>query len=51
LLGADFSEADLSNADLRDARIDNADFSGANLSSTIWVDRRRCRPGSMGECR
>jgi len=44
------SAADLSEATLADTRIDSARFTDAKLDSTIWVDRRRCRPGSVGEC-
>ena len=51
LLGADFTGANLGTATLAGARIDGARFTDAKLDSTIWVDRRRCRPGSVGECR
>jgi uncharacterized protein YjbI with pentapeptide repeats len=51
LLGADFSAANLAKADLRNARINNANFTGARLGSTIWVDRKRCHPDSVTECR
>ena len=48
--GADFSGADLTGASLVGARIDGARFDGARLGDCIWTDRRRCRPGSVGQC-
>ncbi|MCB1808792.1 MAG: pentapeptide repeat-containing protein, partial [Candidatus Competibacteraceae bacterium] len=44
------SNANLSRADLHNARDDGAEFSGAQLDSTIWINRQRCRPGSVGTC-
>ena len=51
LLMVDFSGANLADATLADARIDGARFTDTTLDSTIWINRQRCRPGSVGECR
>jgi len=48
---ANFSGADLSYADLRDAKIADTVFARSNLSNALWVDGRKCLPGSIGECR
>ncbi|MEE9343489.1 MAG: pentapeptide repeat-containing protein [Gammaproteobacteria bacterium] len=53
--GADLSHAnlqgaDLSYANLAGAVIENTNFEGAILNQAIWVDRRICAPGSIGEC-
>ena len=47
----DFSDSDLTKASLREAIIDDAIFDGALLSDTTWVTYKRCRAGSVGECR
>ena len=47
---ADFRQADLSGASLVDAELFQTEFDGARLSGTLWIDRRRCRYGSVGEC-
>ena len=47
----DLDNSGLSEATLADARIDGARFTDAKLDSTIWTNRRRCPPGSVGECR
>lgn len=61
LKGANLRGADLTYADLKGANLSYADLTGAKiggavlenvrLDGTIWIDRRRCLPGSMGECR
>ena len=50
LLSVDFTGADLGQATLAEARIDGARFTDAKLDSTIWINRQRCRSGSVGEC-
>lgn len=47
---ASFDGADLSFADLRNARVAGAVFARARLANAIWVDGRRCSPGSLGSC-
>ena len=51
LLGADLSEADLSGANLVNVELSRARIEGAVLDDAQWINRRRCRPGSIGECR
>lgn len=50
LRGADLSEADLSYADLREAAVAGARFDGTRLDHAVWIDGRRCAPGSTGRC-
>jgi len=47
---ADLSDADLSYADLTAAVLGGAVLGGARLDQAIWVDGRRCAPGSRGDC-
>jgi uncharacterized protein YjbI with pentapeptide repeats len=51
LLFADFSSTNLSRARFVNADITSAVFTEATLDNTQWVNRRRCRPGSIGECK
>ena len=37
-------------ADLTGANILNANFEGANLNNAIWVDGKKCKLRSIGEC-
>lgn len=46
-----FNGADLSYADLSGAIIGGADFTNARLDNTIWIDKKTCLRGSLGECR
>lgn len=45
-----FRGADLTSADMRDANIESAVFEGARLGDVLWVDGRRCRSDSVGQC-
>jgi len=51
LVNCDFMNADLRGAAMKGARLVNADFMEARLDGAIWSDGRRCRKGSVGECR
>lgn len=48
---ANLKGANLSYANLAGAQIQGADFTGAILDQAIWVDRKVCASGSVGECR
>ncbi len=60
LTGASFQGAYMRGADLRDADLRYVDFwgadlmgvslSGAKLDHAVWIDRRVCAVGSVGEC-
>ena len=50
LTGAKLTGAKLTEAHLYYAVIKGADFSKADLSDAMWVDGKKCKPGSMGEC-
>jgi uncharacterized protein YjbI with pentapeptide repeats len=50
LIDADLRNVDLTGANLSEADVTGADFTGALLSNVTWVDRRRCRLGSVGTC-
>lgn len=60
LVGVDLKGADLRNAKLAKANLAYADLSGvfiegadltdAVLDNAIWVDQRKCAPGSIGHC-
>lgn len=47
---ADLRNADLSYADLTGAVLGGAVLDGARLDHAIWVDGKRCAPGSLGAC-
>ncbi len=52
---ANLKEANLSGARLPEARLyraelDGANLSGADLSDALWVDGKKCGPGSQGKC-
>ncbi len=51
LSGASFNDANLNDANLKGANIKGTNFAGAKLSNTIWVDGRKCKSGSMSECK
>jgi len=48
---ADFTGADLRFAVLAGAHLSGAVLTGARLDNALWVDGRKCLPGSLGECR
>jgi hypothetical protein len=48
---ANLNDADLSYADLQDAKLTETTFINTNFANTIWVDGRKCLPGSIGMCR
>ena len=55
LRNADLSYSDLSQADLSFADLTGANIGGANLDQTqfahaIWIDGKKCLPGSIGAC-
>lgn len=50
LRGARLSGADMSYADLSAARLDGVMLSETRFDNAIWVDGRRCRPGSVDRC-
>lgn len=47
---ADFTSANLSHADFMGAKLGGAEFDQANLDGAIWIDGKRCLPGSIGKC-
>jgi uncharacterized protein YjbI with pentapeptide repeats len=49
LIGAFFRDANLEGANLEGAMRGQAQFGGANLSNAIWVDGRKCAPGTVGD--
>ena len=51
LSGASLSHAKLSGTELSGATLSGADLSGANLSGAYWVDGKKCKEGSIGECK
>lgn len=51
LSGASFHDANLTNTNLSGANIKGASFAGAKLSNAIWIDGKKCQPGSIGRCR
>ena len=51
LTGASLSRAKLSGADFSDANLSGTDLSEANLTGAYWVDGKRCKEGSIGECK
>ena len=51
LFRADLRRADLSAADLSGAKLSEGRLFGAELSGAVWIDGRRCAPGSVGACR
>jgi hypothetical protein len=51
LTNADFNQADLSYTNLTGATVTGTNFQGANLSNSIWVDGKKCGPGSIGVCK
>ena len=50
-LAADLREANLTDANLVGAQLGDARLDNVILDRARWVDRRRCRPGSVGSCR
>lgn len=51
LTNVDLSKSDLRGANLSGAKMTNVDWNGALFDGAIWVDGRRCGPGSIGKCR
>lgn len=51
LSNADLSNADLSKANLTGAKVTGTIFSRANLSSTTWINGKKCKTGSKGSCK
>ncbi len=49
--GANLTGSDLSYADFRGADLLGATFKDAKLDHAVWVDKRVCAVGSVGECR
>ena len=47
---ANLRAADLSYADLREAILGGADLEGARFDHALWLDGRKCAPGSVGSC-
>lgn len=47
---ANFTNADLSYANIQDANLHEVVFSGAKLDHVIWVNGKKCLPGSVGKC-
>ena len=50
LANADLAGADLGYADLTAAVLGGAILDGTRLENAIWIDGRRCAPGSLGGC-
>jgi len=48
---ANLNDADLSYADLQDAKLAETTLTNTNFANAIWVDGRKCLPGSVGVCR
>lgn len=48
---ANLTNADLSYTDLTNAKLAGVRLTGSRLDNTIWVDGRKCLPGSIGKCR
>ena len=48
---ANLESADLSHADLTGANLGQANIANVRLDNAIWIDGRRCAPGSVGICR
>ena len=51
LIGANLSKAELSGASLAHAKLSGADLSGADLRGAYWIDGKKCKEGSIGECK
>jgi len=47
---SDLSQADLSFADLTGANLGGANLDQAQFAHAIWIDGRKCLPGSIGAC-
>lgn len=47
---ANLTGANLTGARLRDAKLYKALLDGADLSDVLWVDGKKCEPGSVGKC-
>jgi uncharacterized protein YjbI with pentapeptide repeats len=50
LINTNFNSANLQNANLTNADIHGATFSNAQLEGAIWINGKRCRDGSIGQC-
>ena len=56
LNGADLSKTNLYDANLRGAnltgaKITDTNFVGSDLSDAVWVDGKKCKSGSTGNCK
>lgn len=51
LSGASLAHAKLTGADLSEAKLSGTDLSEANLSGAYWTDGKKCKEGSIGECK
>jgi len=51
LAGASLVHAKLSGTDLSEAKLSGTDFSEADLSGAYWTDGKKCKEGSIGECK
>ena len=47
---SDLSQADLSFADLTGANLGGANLDQAKFAHAIWIDGKKCLPGSIGAC-
>jgi uncharacterized protein YjbI with pentapeptide repeats len=47
---AHFDDANLQSANLYKAIIASTSFENANLENAIWVNGKKCKPGSIGKC-
>jgi uncharacterized protein YjbI with pentapeptide repeats len=46
-----FNDANLTDANLEGANIKDTNFAGAKLYNTTWVDGKKCKPNSIGQCK
>ena len=51
LIDSNFTNSNLFEANLTGANILNSNFEGANLSNTTWVDGKKCKLESIGNCK
>jgi uncharacterized protein YjbI with pentapeptide repeats len=51
LSGTNLSGASLFDADLSGADVSNANLTNANLTNAKWTNGKRCKAGSIGQCK